>query len=94
MSEALLREILSEVSGIKKDITDMKLDIQALKQGQESMKLDIQVFTEEQSQIKQAVLETNEHVKQLTEKQNKQYAIIDVLSSRSIEQEAMLKRIH
>ena len=80
MSEVLLREILSEISGIKQEMSGMKQDIQFLK--------------DEQAQIKQAVLETNERVKQLTDRQDNQHAIIDILSSRSIEHEALLKRVH
>lgn len=47
----------------------------------------------EQSQIKQAVLETNEIVKRLEVVQEQQHRIIELLSARSIEQEAKLKKI-
>ncbi|WNR44681.1 hypothetical protein [Paenibacillus roseipurpureus] len=47
----------------------------------------------EQSQIKQAVLETNEIVKRLEVVQENQHRIIELLSARSIEQEAKLKKI-
>ncbi|MDR6553619.1 hypothetical protein [Paenibacillus qinlingensis] len=47
----------------------------------------------EQSQIKQAVLETNEIVKRLENVQEQQHRIIELLSARSIEQEAKLKKI-
>ncbi|MCY9665119.1 hypothetical protein M5X11_09125 [Paenibacillus alginolyticus] len=45
----------------------------------------------EQVQIKQAVLETNETVKRMELIQEQQHTIIELLSARSIEQEAKLK---
>jgi chromosome segregation ATPase len=48
---------------------------------------------DEQQQIKQAVLETNATVKRIVVIQDQQHRIIELLSARSIEQEAMLKRI-
>lgn len=45
----------------------------------------------EQAQIKQAVLETNETVKRMELIQEQQHTIIELLSARSIEQEAKLK---
>ncbi|QUL57705.1 hypothetical protein KDC22_15200 [Paenibacillus tritici] len=48
----------------------------------------------EQTLIKQAVLDTNERVKRIEEIQESQHEIIELLSARSIEQEAKLKRIN
>ncbi|MGO4269908.1 hypothetical protein AB4Z22_08705 [Paenibacillus sp. TAF58] len=45
----------------------------------------------EQAQIKQAVLETNETVKRMELIQEQQHTIIELLSARSIEQEAKIK---
>nr|WP_248630984.1 hypothetical protein [Paenibacillus riograndensis] len=47
----------------------------------------------EQTLIKQAVLDTNERVKKIEEVQESQHKIIELLSVRSIDQEAQLKRI-
>ncbi|MGO4499150.1 hypothetical protein AB4114_25020 [Paenibacillus sp. 2RAB27] len=47
----------------------------------------------EQAQIKQAVLETNEIVKRIELVQAQQHEIIVLLSARSIEHEAKLRRI-
>lgn len=47
----------------------------------------------EQRAIKQAVLETNKGVKRLETIQESQHRIVELLSVRSIEQEAQLKRI-
>ncbi|MCD9022507.1 hypothetical protein [Cohnella silvisoli] len=47
----------------------------------------------EQALIKRTVLETNDSVKRLEAIQESQHRIIELLSVRSIEQEAQLKRI-
>ncbi|ASA21272.1 hypothetical protein [Paenibacillus donghaensis] len=47
----------------------------------------------EQTLIKQAVLDTNERVKRIEEVQESQHKIIELLSVRSIDQKAQLKRI-
>jgi Mg2+ and Co2+ transporter CorA len=47
----------------------------------------------EQLLIKRAVLETNDSLKRLEGIQESQHHIIELLSARSIEQEAQLKRI-
>lgn len=47
----------------------------------------------EQTQIKQAVLETNATVKRIELIQEQQHSIIELLSARSIEHEAKIKRI-
>ncbi|GKV65878.1 MULTISPECIES: hypothetical protein [unclassified Sporosarcina] len=75
-----MQKPLTEIDDIKKDIAERRQDIQNLK--------------DEQTQIKQTVLETNERVKDLAEKQTSQHAIITVLSSRSIEHEAIRKHVH
>ncbi|MBA2942420.1 hypothetical protein HZF08_29530 [Paenibacillus sp. CGMCC 1.16610] len=47
----------------------------------------------EQTQVKQAVLETNATVKRIELIQEQQHSIIELLSARSIEHEAKIKRI-
>ncbi|RTE07891.1 hypothetical protein [Paenibacillus whitsoniae] len=47
----------------------------------------------EQSQMKQAIMETNEAVKRIEKNQEQQQQLIELLSYRSIEQEAKLKRV-
>lgn len=87
MSEALLKEILSEVKNIRVELDEVKQDMHDLKQEVHDLKA-------EQQLIKQAVLETNERLKIMEESQRQQDSILDVLSYRSIEQEAMIKRFH
>ncbi|QJD87222.1 hypothetical protein [Cohnella herbarum] len=53
----------------------------------------LEALEEDSQLIKRAVLETNESVKRYEAIQESQQRIIELLSSRSIEQEAQLKRI-
>jgi flagellar capping protein FliD len=59
----------------------------------ETIETRLDTIEDEQQQIKQAVLETNATVKRIEVIQDQQHRIIELLSTRSIEQEAMLKRI-
>lgn len=77
--EHILNQILNELKEMKKEQSEIKSDIKEIKT--------------EQQQIKQAVLETNESVKRLESIQESQQHIIDLLSARSIQHEAELKRI-
>jgi hypothetical protein len=85
MNEQILRQILSEVKDIRTDQLEMKVEIKEIKADQLEMKVDIQ-------QIKQAVMETNEVVRRIVSNQEQQQRISELLSFRSIEHEAMLKR--
>lgn len=93
LKEALTTIIKAELSPVieRLDGIDSRLDgIDSRLNGIDS-RLDRIEF--EQSQIKQAVLETNEIVKRLEVVQEQQHRIIELLSARSIEQEAKLKKI-
>jgi hypothetical protein len=79
MSERLLEQILGEMQELTKRVGNIESDQQTMK--------------EEQQQIKQAVLETNQVVKRMEVVQEQQHRIIELLSTRSIEQAAALKRI-
>ncbi|MNO07301.1 hypothetical protein D3C76_1851590 [compost metagenome] len=57
------------------------------------MKQDIQEIKEDQHLIKRAVLDTNERVMKMESVLENQHRIIELLSTRSIQQEAELKRI-
>ncbi|WP_150268261.1 hypothetical protein [Paenibacillus tepidiphilus] len=54
---------------------------------------DQQIIKQDQELIKRAVLETNERVIKIESLLENQHRIIELLSARSIEQEAQLKRI-
>ncbi|KRE97972.1 hypothetical protein ASG89_29155 [Paenibacillus sp. Soil766] len=79
MKESLTTLLRAELSPVFEQLVGMNTRLD---------KLEI-----EQSQIKQAVLETNEIVKRLENVQEQQHRIIELLSARSIEQEAKLKKI-
>ncbi|GAC41685.1 hypothetical protein [Paenibacillus popilliae] len=80
MSEQLLQQILTELKS-----TNQRLD---------RMETDMKDMKAEQQLIKRAVMETNESVKRLETIQEQQHRIIEVLSVRSIEQEAAIKSIN
>ncbi|OCT13141.1 hypothetical protein A8709_20560 [Paenibacillus pectinilyticus] len=94
---ALLRAELSPVF-VRLDGIDSRLDGIDSRLGGVDSRLDamdsrLYRLELEQTQIKQAVLETNEIVKRLENVQEQQHRIIELLSARSIEQEAKLKKI-
>ncbi|BFH15020.1 histidine kinase [Paenibacillus melissococcoides] len=86
MSDQLLKQILAELK-------DMKVEQQATNQRLDRMETEMKEMKDEQQLIKRAVMETNESVKRLETIQEQQHRIIELLSFRSIEQEAALKRI-
>lgn len=81
------------VGALTNEQQQMKQAIDGLTEEQQQMKQAIDGLAEEQQQIKRAVMETNESVKRLESIQNSQHRIIELLSTRSIEQEAEIKRI-
>lgn len=68
-------------------------ELKKINQRLESVENRLEVIEVEQQQIKQAVLETNEKVNRLEAIQESQHRIIELLSVRSIQQEAELKRL-
>jgi len=75
----LLELILNKVTNLESKVTNLESKVTNLE------------F--EQQQIKQAVLETNAAVKRLEERIEQHESILDLLSKRSIQQEAELKRM-
>lgn len=65
---------------------DIKSDIELIKQ-------DVHEIKEDQHLIKKAVLDTNERVMKMEAVLENQHRIIELLSARSIEQEAHIKLI-
>lgn len=68
-------------------------ELKKINQRLESVENRLEIIEIEQQQIKQAVLETNEKVNKLEAIQESQHRIIELLSVRSIQQEAELKRL-
>lgn len=93
MDNEILKEILGKLDLLTKAQQEMKQEQQEMKFEQQEMKREQKEMKFEQQQIKQAVMETNESVKRLESIQNSQHRIIELLSTRSIEQEAEIKRI-
>ncbi|MED0657383.1 hypothetical protein [Anoxybacillus ayderensis] len=84
MLEAVLQQVLTKLNELQAEINNMKQTM-ATKQDLENMatKQDLKM-------IQQAVLETNEIVKNIEANQKRQERILDVLSKRSIEHEAQI----
>ncbi|MNW37925.1 hypothetical protein D3C74_149800 [compost metagenome] len=86
-----LRELLQSV--IREELKPVNEQLQELRTVQQEMKQDIQEIKEDQHLIKRAVLDTNERVMKMESVLENQHRIIELLSTRSIQQEAELKRI-
>ncbi|QDQ01325.1 hypothetical protein FOH38_13115 [Lysinibacillus fusiformis] len=84
--EKALTQILGELQQINQHISNIE-------QRLDSVENRLVTLETEQQQIKQAVLETNEKVNRLEAIQESQHRIIELLSARSIQHEAELKRI-
>lgn len=80
------QQIIEKVSTIENEQQQIIGKVSTIENEQQIMKA-------EQQQIKQAVMETNESMKRLEAIQESQHRIIDLLSARSIQHEAELKRI-
>lgn len=81
-----MEEVLSELKKINQRLESVENRLVSLENR-------LEVIEIEQQQIKQAVLETNEKVNRLEAIQESQHHIIELLSVRSIQQEAELKRL-
>lgn len=82
MSNDILNKILEQLNSISKEQQEMKRDIANMKENT----VDIPA-------MKVAILETNETVTRIESTQEKHERTLDLLSRRSIDQEAELKRI-
>ncbi|WP_438495554.1 hypothetical protein [Paenibacillus sp. IHBB 3054] len=94
---SVIREELAPVNE-RLDRTDERLDgvgqhLEQMDQHMEQMDQRLVRIEEDQHLIKSAVLETNERVIKIESILENQHRIIELLSARSIEQEAQLKRI-
>lgn len=87
------RQLIDKVNTIENEQKQLIDKVSTIENEQRIMKAEQQIIKIEQQQIKQAVMETNESVKRLEAIQESQHRIIDLLSARSIQHEAELKRI-
>ncbi|MBX0320139.1 hypothetical protein [Shouchella clausii] len=93
MSDDLLKMIVNKLETIESAQKHTTEYLAKLDDEQQNIINKIDKIETEQQQIKQAVMETNQSVKHLEQIQSDQQRIIELLSARSIQQEAELKRI-
>lgn len=103
MSEKILSDILEQLNNMstvqqemKNNVTDLNNDIAEVKNDITDLNNDIAEIkkqTEDIPAIKVAALETNEIVERIESAQESHEHTLDLLSRRSIDQEAELKRI-
>ncbi|GIP10792.1 hypothetical protein P4H94_24645 [Paenibacillus macerans] len=92
-SELLRSVIKEELEPINRQLVELTSEQQQMRQEQELMKQDQELMKQDQELIKRAVLETNDRLKNVETILENQHKIIELLSARSIQQEAELKRI-
>lgn len=88
-----LQELRTEQQAMKEDIQEIRAEQQTMKLDVQGIKEDLHEIKEDQHLIKRAVLDTNERVMKMESVLENQHRIIELLSTRSIQQEAELKRI-
>jgi septal ring factor EnvC (AmiA/AmiB activator) len=84
--ETRLENVETRLESVETRVENVETRLERIETRLEALEADSQL-------IKRAVLETNESVKRYEAIQDSQQRIIELLSSRSIEQEAQLKRI-
>lgn len=90
----LLRSVIrEELEPVNERLERMETEQSSMKQDLQAVKQDLQAVIQDQELIKRAVLETNERVIRVESILENQHSIIELLSARSIEQEAQIKRI-
>lgn len=106
MNEEVLERILTELTTIKSNMANkqdlqrvedkvQELDqrLQTVEPKLDNMSKDLNDLKDEQQQIKQAVVEIDDIVRRIEVRQEQHELTLDLLSRRSIDQEAELRRI-
>ncbi len=95
MEEVLseLKQINQRLDSIENRLESVENRLGSVENRLESVENRLEIVEFEQQQVKQAVLETNEKVNRLVIIQESQHRIIELLSARSIQHEAELKRM-
>jgi tetrahydromethanopterin S-methyltransferase subunit G len=88
-----MEEVLSELKQINQRLDSIENRLDSVESRLDSIENRLEIVEFEQQQIKQAVLETNEKVNRLAVIQESQHRIIELLSARSIQHEAEVKKI-
>ncbi|MDP4099382.1 hypothetical protein OIN60_21940 [Paenibacillus sp. P96] len=86
LKELLQSVIREELKPVHRRLDQMEIDQHGIKRALDQMEID-------QQEIKRAVLDTSERVAEMKSFLENQHRIIELLSARSIQQEAELKRI-
>lgn len=92
MNEQVLERILTELTTIKSNMAT-KQDLQKVESKVDNMSEDLYELRDVQQQIKQAIMELDHIVKRIEVRQERHELTLDLLSRRSIDQEAELRRI-
>ncbi|MFB5762303.1 hypothetical protein [Paenibacillus medicaginis] len=90
LKELLQSVIREELQPIHEHLEKIETDQQEMKQ---EMKQEIQEIRVDQQEMKRAVLDTNERVMEIGDFLENQHRTIELLSARSIQQEAELKSV-
>ncbi|MEI2394335.1 MULTISPECIES: hypothetical protein [Paenibacillus] len=80
-------------SVIREELEPVNERLERIETEQTGLKQEVQIVKQDQELIKRAVLDTNERVIRMESILENQHRIIELLSARSIEQEALIKRI-
>ncbi|MEK3671706.1 hypothetical protein [Paenibacillus sp. FSL R10-2771] len=80
-------------SVIREELEPVNERLERIETEQTGLKQEVQIVKQDQELIKRAVLYTNERVIRMESILENQHRIIELLSARSIEQEALIKRI-
>ncbi|KOP77997.1 hypothetical protein AMS59_14205 [Lysinibacillus sp. FJAT-14745] len=91
--ENRLESVENRLESVENRLESVESRLESVESRLESVENRLEVVEFEQQQIKQAVLETNEKVNRLAVIQESQHRIIELLSARSIQHEAELKRM-
>jgi len=90
----LLRSVIrEELVPVKDEVSSVKEELVTVNERLDRMEIEQQSIKQDQELIKRAVLETNERLINVESLLENQHRIIELLSVRSIDQEAQLKRI-
>ncbi|MGE7908299.1 hypothetical protein [Lysinibacillus xylanilyticus] len=85
---------MSELKQINQHLDSIDNRLNSMENRLESVENRLEIVEFEQQQVKQAVLETNEKINRLAVIQESQHRIIEILSARSIQHEAEIKKIN
>ncbi|OKP89308.1 histidine kinase [Paenibacillus sp. P3E] len=103
MSDPVLQQILTAITGVQSDLSDIKSEISGMKSEISDIKSEIASIKEDTklipliqqavSEVNAEVIATRDTIERIEETLRGHDVTLDLLSRRSIDQEAALKRI-